>query len=97
MEAAAIGDLFDEYGDATPGCALAVVHGGETLVAGYGMADLERRLTELEKQKLHAEREVSDAFAAGDHVKGRKLSNTLAKVSRQLYTLYEEWEEASRA
>jgi len=59
------------------------------------IAELERRLTELEGRKLHAEREVSDAFATGDHVKGRKLSNTLAKVSRQLDALYEEWEEAT--
>ena len=36
--------LFSDYDDTTPGCAVTVLDGDETIIRTYGLADLERRV-----------------------------------------------------
>jgi ATP-binding cassette subfamily F protein 3 len=56
------------------------------------IADLERRITDLETEKRQVETDITAAFSLGKHQEGRRLANRLAQVSRMLQELYEEWE-----
>jgi CubicO group peptidase (beta-lactamase class C family) len=44
MDGTTIDQLFGQYGDATAGCAIAVVRGADVYLQGYGQADLEARV-----------------------------------------------------
>jgi len=56
------------------------------------VADLERRITDLEAEKRRLETDITAAFSRGAHQEGRRLANRLAQVSRMLKELYGEWE-----
>ncbi len=60
------------------------------------VADLERRITDLETEKRQAETDITAAFSLGKHQEGRRLANRLAQVSRMLQELYEEWESTAK-
>jgi ATP-binding cassette subfamily F protein 3 len=62
--------------------------------SGNRLSRIEHRLAELEEQKLKLEEEIAAAFSAGNHIHGRKLSNNLATLSRQIERTYEEWDRA---
>jgi hypothetical protein len=56
------------------------------------VTELERRITEHETEKRQAETDITAVFSRGNHQEGRRLANRLARVSRMLRELYEEWE-----
>ncbi len=58
-------------------------------------AAIERRITEQEAEKLRLERLIGEAFAAGDHQRGKALGIRLDRNARLLADLYQKWEETS--
>jgi ATP-binding cassette, subfamily F, member 3 len=68
-------------------------HGaGQGTRAGRDTAALERRITEQEAEKLRLEKLVSEAFAAGDHQRGKALATRLERTARLLADLYRQRE-----
>ena len=51
----------------------------------------QKRITELEEQRLELERRVADAFARRDHREGRRAAKQLEQLKTQLDDLYEKW------
>lgn len=74
-------------GEVSPG-GLSPAAGGLSPAAG-----IETRIEKLEAERAMLESQITAAFSAGDHQRGRKLSNDLADVSRLIDKLYVEWEE----
>ncbi len=58
--------------------------------------EIERRITEQEAEKRKVETDITTAFAQGDHQLGRRLAGRLARVTRMLDELYEEWERMAK-
>ena len=54
--------------------------------------DLEVRIEKEESERKRIEAAIAEAFASGDHILSRKLSNQLDALSRRLNRLYERWE-----
>lgn len=55
-------------------------------------ADLESRIERLEAERAVLESEITTAFEAGDHKRGREKSSKLSVLSNLIEKLYEEWE-----
>ncbi len=56
---------------------------------------LEQRIQALEERQKGLETDISNAFSVGDHRQGRRLSNELSEVLREIERLYEEWDRVS--
>jgi ATP-binding cassette subfamily F protein 3 len=53
---------------------------------------LERRLADVEREKVLLEKQAADAFSGGDHREGTRLANELERKSAELDRLYAQWE-----
>ena len=53
---------------------------------------LDRRISELESQKMELEKRVADAFSSGDHREGSRVANELERKGAELERLYAQWE-----
>ena len=56
--------------------------------------EIESRIERDESERKRLESEIADAFAAGDHILGRRISNRLDALSRRLDRLYKRWEQS---
>ena len=53
--------------------------------------ELERTITELERQQAELEERMNKAFADGDYREGRKAGSDLEKIRNRIEELYERW------
>ena len=58
---------------------------------GKASADLERRIAEVEQQKLDLERRMTEALANRNHREGRRAGKQLQQITAQLDNLYKKW------
>ena len=56
-------------------------------------ADLEKRITETEREKQEIEARMADALARGDHRGGRRTGRQLEQLKARLDDLYQKWVE----
>lgn len=54
--------------------------------------ELDRKIEEVESEKIALEQRVAEAFSSGDHREGSRVANDLERKSAELDRLYVQWE-----